>query len=129
MIKHPNTLAGIIALLVFCGIFLQFILMIQAPTSNSIFEVIIRFFSYFTILSNLIVFAYFISKALSAELGENGFWTKPETSTAKKDLATSTDTKTASGQSLSNLAPTELEGVYGYVDWAAGRSPLRAPGA
>lgn len=34
-----------------------------------------------------------------------------------------TDTKTASGQSLSNLAPTELEGVYGYVDWAAGRSP------
>ncbi|MDP3392609.1 Pr6Pr family membrane protein [Sediminibacterium sp.] len=82
MIKHPNTLAGIIALLVFCGIFLQLVLMIQAPTSDSIFEVIIRFFSYFTILSNLIVFAYFISKALSAELGENGFWTKPETSTA-----------------------------------------------
>lgn len=82
MIKHPNTIAGIIALFVFCSIFLQLILMIQAPTSDSIFEVIIRFFSYFTILSNLIVFAYFISKALSAELGENGFWTRPETSTA-----------------------------------------------
>jgi hypothetical protein len=82
MTKHPNTLAGIIALLVFCGIFLQLVLMIQAPTSDSILEVIIRFFSYFTILSNLIVFAFFISKALSAELGENGFWTKPETSTA-----------------------------------------------
>ncbi len=82
MTKHPNTLAGIIALLVFCGIFLQLVLMIQAPSSDSIFEVIVRFFSYFTILSNLIVFAYFISKALSAELGENGFWTKPETSTA-----------------------------------------------
>jgi lipid-A-disaccharide synthase-like uncharacterized protein len=73
MTKHPNTLAGIIALLVFCGIFLQLVLMIQAPSSDSIFEVIIRFFSYFTILSNLIVFAYFISKAMSAELGENGF--------------------------------------------------------
>lgn len=82
MIKHPNTIAGIIALLVFCSIFLQLVLMIQAPTSDSIVVVIIRFFSYFTILSNLIVFAYFISKAMSAELGENGFWTKPETSTA-----------------------------------------------
>ena len=56
--------------------------MIQAPTSDSIVVVIIRFFSYFTILSNLIVFTYFISKALSAELGENGFWTRSETSTA-----------------------------------------------
>lgn len=82
MTRHPNTLAGIIALLVFCSIFLQLVLMIQAPTSDSIVEVIIRFFSYFTILSNLIVFAFFISKALSAELGESGFWTKPETSTA-----------------------------------------------
>lgn len=82
MIKHPNTIAGIIALLVFCSIFLQLVLMIQAPTSDSIVVVIIRFFSYFTILSNLIVFAYFISKALSAELGENGFWTRSETSTA-----------------------------------------------
>lgn len=82
MTKHPNTIAGIIALIVFCGIFLQLVLMIQAPSSDSIFEVIVRFFSYFTILSNLIVFAYFFSKALSAELGEEGFWTKPETSTA-----------------------------------------------
>jgi hypothetical protein len=82
MTKHPNTIAGIIALFVFCGIFLQLVLMIQAPSSDSIFEVIVRFFSYFTILSNLIVFIHFFSKALSADLGDAGFWTKPETSTA-----------------------------------------------
>ncbi len=82
MTKHPNTIAGIIALFVFCGIFLQLVLMIQAPSSDSILEVIIRFFSYFTILSNLIVFIHFFSKALSADLGDAGFWTKPETSTA-----------------------------------------------
>lgn len=82
MTKHPNTIAGIIALFVFCGIFLQLILMIQAPSTDSILEVIIRFFSYFTILTNLVVFIYFFSKALSADLVEAGFWTRPETSTA-----------------------------------------------
>jgi hypothetical protein len=33
-----------------------------------------------------------------------------------------TGTKLGSGQSLQRLQPTELEGVYGYVDWAAGRA-------
>jgi hypothetical protein len=82
MNKHPNSMAGVIALLVFCSIFLQLILMLKAPTSNSSFTIVIQFFSYFTILSNLIVFIYFTSRALSADLSEHGFWTKPETGTA-----------------------------------------------
>ncbi len=82
MKKHPNTLAGIIALLVFCGIFIQFILAIQAPSSNDILIKIIHFFSYFTILSNLIVLTYFTSRSLSTDFIENSFWKRPETSTA-----------------------------------------------
>ena len=82
MRKHPNTLAGIIALLVFCGIFIQFILAIQAPSSNNVLIKIIQFFSYFTILSNLVVLTYFTSRSLSADFIENSFWKRPETSTA-----------------------------------------------
>ncbi|WP_439506007.1 Pr6Pr family membrane protein [Sediminibacterium sp.] len=82
MNKHPNALAGIIALVVFCGIFLQFVIMVQAPTSNSVFVRIIQFFSYFTILSNLLVLTYFTSRSLSTDFIENAFWKRAETSTA-----------------------------------------------
>lgn len=37
-------------------------------------------------------------------------------------------TKLASGQSLAKLTPSELEGMYGYVDWAAGRGGKLASG-
>lgn len=36
--------------------------------------------------------------------------------------------KLGSGQSLSRLSPSELEGMYGYVDWAAGRGSPYASG-
>lgn len=82
MRQHPKTIAGIIALLVFSSVFLQLVLMIQAPSNDAVLQVIIRFLSYFTILSNLIVCAYFISLAMASDLIEQNFWKKPETGTA-----------------------------------------------
>lgn len=82
MYKYSKTIAGFIALLVFCSIFLQLILMIQSPGNDHVLEVIVRFFSYFTILSNLIVCVYFLSLVMASEDITQNFWKKPETGTA-----------------------------------------------
>lgn len=82
MYKYSKTIAGFIALLVFCSIFLQLILMIQSPGNDHVLEVIVRFFSYFTILSNLIVCVYFLSLVMASEDITQNFWKMPETGTA-----------------------------------------------
>lgn len=82
MYKYSKTISGFIALLVFCSIFLQLILMIQSPGNDHVLEVIVRFFSYFTILSNLIVCVYFLSLVMASEDITQNFWKKPETGTA-----------------------------------------------
>ncbi len=57
-------------------IILQFILMLQ-NSENSVSETIIRFFSYYTILTNILVACCFTAAALKGEGDKQSFFTKP----------------------------------------------------
>lgn len=55
-------------------------------------------------------------------------WMKEFTGLGEHQQISPTAPKLASGQSLARLAPSELQGMYGYVDWAAGRGSPYASG-
>lgn len=61
---------------------------------------------------------------------QNALGTNPTPNTAMGGIGAldASKFKLASGQALSGLAPSELQGVYGYVDWAAGRGSPYASG-
>ncbi|MFD2200291.1 Pr6Pr family membrane protein [Shivajiella indica] len=71
--------ALIFAVIAWFAVIVQFYLILESQ-SNPIGETIIRFFSYFTILTNTLVACYFSSQVF--ELGEKSVWNKPGMLTA-----------------------------------------------
>ena len=78
-LKKAFTYTAIIAGLF--GIILQFVLMVHSR-QTSLTETIIRFFSYFTILSNCLVVLFFISQLFSGSKYFSEFINKDEVATA-----------------------------------------------
>lgn len=70
-----------IVVIVLSSLILQFSVMLQGPAYQGFLDAFVRFFSYFTILSNTLVFIYFLKLILKNDsAGE--FWQKAETGTA-----------------------------------------------
>jgi len=74
-------LEPLIVVLVLSSLLLQFSIMLRNPANKDVVDAIVRFFSYFTILSNTLVFVYFLNLLLPLN-GHVSFWHKPETGTA-----------------------------------------------
>ncbi len=74
-------LESLIVVIVLSSLLLQFSIMLQNPANKDVVDAIVRFFSYFTILSNTLVFIYFLNFLLPLN-GHANFWQKPETGTA-----------------------------------------------
>ncbi|MDF7811925.1 Pr6Pr family membrane protein [Hymenobacter sp. YC55] len=79
--NYKTAVAGIGALLGIAGIALQFYLTYsnrQLPAG----ETVIRFFSYFTILTNALVVLYFLAVSAGGTTGQGRFASRPEVGTA-----------------------------------------------
>jgi hypothetical protein len=74
-----KNLALIFAIIVWFAVILQFYLMLESRT-HALAETIIRFFSYFTILTNTLVAFYFSSQVIFFK--EDNFWNRPGTLTS-----------------------------------------------
>lgn len=82
MNSYKKAIAAFVAAIGIAGVFIQFYISMRIPSTATKAEVIIRFFSYFTILSNLLVIWFFGMKALAAEVDYESFSKLPETATA-----------------------------------------------
>lgn len=71
----------VISVIVLLSLMLQFSIMLQSPANKDKLDTIIRFFSYFTILSNTLVLICFMNLLLKSESAGN-FWNRAETVTA-----------------------------------------------
>ncbi|TVP46927.1 MAG: hypothetical protein EA341_13240 [Mongoliibacter sp.] len=76
-----NKLALIFGIVVWLAVILQYYLMMGNRVVG-IFETTIRFFSFFTILTNTLVAVYFTIQASKKEHQRDGFWDNPGTLTA-----------------------------------------------
>ncbi len=76
--KLPELLVVVIVL---SSLIIQFSLMLYGPAYKGFLDVLVRFFSYFTILSNTLVFIYFLNLMLKNN-AEEECWQKAETGTA-----------------------------------------------
>lgn len=74
-------LESLIVVLVLSSLILQFSIMLHNPANKDVVDTIVRFFSYFTILSNTLVFIYFLNLFLTRN-GHASFWHESETGTA-----------------------------------------------
>lgn len=74
-----RNLALIFAIIAWFAVIMQFYLMLEGRT-NPVGESVIRFFSYFTILTNTLVACYFLSQAFISEA--DSLWHQPGTLTA-----------------------------------------------
>ena len=74
-----RNLALIFAIIAWFAVIMQFYLMLDGRT-NPVGESVIRFFSYFTILTNTLVACYFLSQAFISE--RDSLWHQPGTLTA-----------------------------------------------
>lgn len=80
-LSFKKLLEPLTVVLVFSSLILQFSIMLNNPANKDVVDVIVRFFSYFTILSNTLVFIYFLNLLLPRN-DYTSFWHKPETGTA-----------------------------------------------
>lgn len=80
-LRLKKLLEPFIVILVFSSLILQLSIMLRNPANKDVVDAIVRFFSYFTILSNTLVFVYFLNLLLPLN-GHVSFWHKPETGTA-----------------------------------------------
>ncbi|WP_009036052.1 Pr6Pr family membrane protein [Indibacter alkaliphilus] len=76
-----NKLSAILCILVWIAVVLQYYLMLENRVVG-ILETTIRFFSFFTILTNALVAVYFTVQAKAGNTNPQSFWNKPGTLTA-----------------------------------------------
>lgn len=70
-----------IVVIVLLSLIIQFFLMLQGPAYKGFLDTLVRFVSYFTILSNTLVVIYFLNLLLKND-STGKFWQKAETGTA-----------------------------------------------